>query len=116
MPFAPILQDAAAAASAFGGPQSRLEALALPFTDARLEEAYRYWQRKAATRAMPCRADIDPTEIPKLLPDVMLVDVLPGGRYRYRLRRTDGSFRIAAKRAELDMTDLRNVADVAIIL
>jgi p-cumate 2,3-dioxygenase beta subunit len=38
------------------------------------------------------------------------------GRYRYRLRRRDGGFRIAAKRAELDMTDLRSVADVAIIL
>jgi p-cumate 2,3-dioxygenase beta subunit len=38
------------------------------------------------------------------------------GRYRYRLRRTDDGFRIAAKRAELDMTDLRNVGDVAIIL
>jgi p-cumate 2,3-dioxygenase beta subunit len=38
------------------------------------------------------------------------------GRYRYRLRRGDGGFRIAAKRAELDMTDLRSVGDVAIIL
>jgi len=38
------------------------------------------------------------------------------GRYRYRLRRGDSGFRIAAKRAELDMTDLRSVADVAIIL
>ena len=38
------------------------------------------------------------------------------GRYRYRLRRSDGGFRIALKRAELDMTDLRSVADVAIIL
>lgn len=38
------------------------------------------------------------------------------GRYRYRLRRSDDGFRIAAKRAELDMTDLRAVADVAIIL
>lgn len=38
------------------------------------------------------------------------------GRYRYRLRRSDGGFRIAYKRAELDMTDLRSVADVAIIL
>jgi p-cumate 2,3-dioxygenase subunit beta len=38
------------------------------------------------------------------------------GKYRYRLRRSDGGFRIAAKRAELDMTDLRSVADVAIIL
>lgn len=38
------------------------------------------------------------------------------GRYRYRLRRSHGDFRIAAKRAELEMTDLRAVADVAIIL
>lgn len=38
------------------------------------------------------------------------------GQYHYRLRRGDGGFRIAAKRAELDMTDLRSVGDVAIIL
>lgn len=38
------------------------------------------------------------------------------GRYRYRLRLRDNGFRIAYKRAELDMTDLRQVADVAIIL
>jgi p-cumate 2,3-dioxygenase beta subunit len=38
------------------------------------------------------------------------------GKYRYRLRRSDDGFRIAAKRAELDMTDLRAVGDVAIIL
>jgi p-cumate 2,3-dioxygenase beta subunit len=38
------------------------------------------------------------------------------GRYRYRLRRSDGGFRITAKRVELDMTDLRSVGDVAIIL
>ena len=38
------------------------------------------------------------------------------GQYRYRLRRSRDGFRIAAKRAELDMTDLRSVADVAIIL
>ncbi|MEB3061951.1 aromatic-ring-hydroxylating dioxygenase subunit beta [[Mycobacterium] zoologicum] len=38
------------------------------------------------------------------------------GRYRYRLRRRDGQLRIAFKRAELAMTDLRAVADVAIIL
>ena len=40
---------------------------------------------------MPRRADIDPIEIPKLLPDVMLVDVLPQGRYRYRLIGTENT-------------------------
>ena len=38
------------------------------------------------------------------------------GRYHYLLRRRGDGFRINAKRAELDMTDLRGVADVAIIL
>jgi p-cumate 2,3-dioxygenase beta subunit len=38
------------------------------------------------------------------------------GRYRYLLRITAGGIRIARKRAELDMTDLRAVSDVAIIL
>jgi hypothetical protein len=61
------------------------EQAASPMTDMRLREAFDYWRGKAAGRTMPRRADIDPTEIPKLLRDVMLVDVLPEGRYRYRL-------------------------------
>ncbi|MBV8776046.1 MAG: PAS domain-containing protein [Alphaproteobacteria bacterium] len=60
------------------------------FTDARLEQAYLYWRSKAGTRAMPSRADIDPTEIPRLLPDVMLVECLDG-RYRYRLIGTENA-------------------------
>lgn len=57
----------------------------MPFTDARVAAAFYYWRRKRAGRSMPSRADIDATEIPKLLPDLMLVDVLGDGRYRYRL-------------------------------
>jgi p-cumate 2,3-dioxygenase beta subunit len=38
------------------------------------------------------------------------------GRYRYRLLHGDNGYRISYKRAELDMTDLRTVSDVAIIL
>jgi p-cumate 2,3-dioxygenase beta subunit len=38
------------------------------------------------------------------------------GRYRYRLRRSNNALRIAFKRAELDMTDLRAVSDLAIII
>jgi p-cumate 2,3-dioxygenase beta subunit len=38
------------------------------------------------------------------------------GRYRYLLRRSGDGYRIKTKRAELDLTDLRDVADVAIIL
>ncbi|OSC31578.1 aromatic-ring-hydroxylating dioxygenase subunit beta [Mycobacterium vulneris] len=38
------------------------------------------------------------------------------GHYRYLLRPAGDTFRIKTKRAELAMTDLRDVADVAIIL
>lgn len=38
------------------------------------------------------------------------------GKYQYRLRVTDDGFRIAHKRVQLDLTDLRTVGDVAIIL
>jgi hypothetical protein len=62
-----------------------------PFTDPRLEQAYLYWKEKAAGRTMPSRANIDPTEIPKLLPDVMLVERLDNGRYRYRLIGTENT-------------------------
>jgi len=89
MSVAPFLRDAAVPAGDVLPPHSRLEALALPFTDSRLETAYRYWQSKSGDSGMPRRADIDPTEIPKLLPDVMLVDVTPDGRYRYRLIGTE---------------------------
>jgi hypothetical protein len=62
-----------------------------PFTDLRLEQAYHYWLGKAAGRALPSRVDIDPTEIPKLLPDVMLVERFDSGRYRYRLIGTENT-------------------------
>ena len=62
-----------------------------PITDGRLQEALDYWRRKSAGKAMPRRADIDPLDIPKLLPDVMLVEVLPSGRYRYRLIGTENT-------------------------
>jgi hypothetical protein len=57
----------------------------LPISDDRLKGAFDYWQRKAAGQAMPRRADLDPADIPKLLPHVMLVEVHGPSRYRYRL-------------------------------
>jgi hypothetical protein len=56
-----------------------------PISDARLQGVYDYWCRISAGRPMPRRDDIDPVDIPKLLPHVMLVEVHGPGRYRYRL-------------------------------
>ena len=55
--------------------------------DPMLGAAFAYWVRKRGTRSMPCKRDIDPTEIPpKLLPNLQIIDVIDRGeRFRYRL-------------------------------
>jgi hypothetical protein len=51
-----------------------------------LGTAERYWQRMRGERALPSRRDLDPTEIPGLLPFVMLIDVEPEPLdFRFRL-------------------------------
>jgi hypothetical protein len=52
--------------------------------DERLRKGFEYWRQKAAGR-LPRRAEIDPVDIPHLLPHVRLVDVEEAGRFRYRL-------------------------------
>ena len=56
-----------------------------------------YWRSKLGGRAMPRRADIDPAEIPRLLPHLQLVERVDG-RYRYRLA---GTAIVAAYGSEL---------------
>jgi hypothetical protein len=56
-----------------------------------LQRMFDYWQSKLRGRRWPDRADIDPTEIPKLLPNIVLVDILPNRLdcFRYRLVGTE---------------------------
>ncbi|NBB82903.1 MAG: PAS domain-containing protein [Alphaproteobacteria bacterium] len=46
-----------------------------------------YWQRRRGDRAMPARRDIDPTDIPTLLANVLVTEIvdpaLPPGRHRH---------------------------------
>lgn len=51
----------------------------------RLRRLYDYWLAKAGTRPMPARAEIDPVEIPWAIGHLSLIDVEPGGEYRFRL-------------------------------
>jgi hypothetical protein len=54
-------------------------------------QMYAYWQQKRGVRRMPARADIDPTEIPRLLPNILISEyVAEAGleRWRYRLAGT----------------------------
>ena len=51
-------------------------------------QMYAYWHEKRGTRRVPRRGDIDPTEIPRLLPNVLISEYVPegeAGRWRYRL-------------------------------
>jgi hypothetical protein len=47
-------------------------------------ELYLYWFSKRGNRVMPSRSDINPVEIPVLLPFLSLVDKVEG-QFRYRL-------------------------------
>ena len=60
--------------------------------EAPLRELYLYWTEKRGAGTYPARADILPEEITRLLPFVLLMDVLEGGRYlRFRLVGTDAA-------------------------
>ncbi len=54
-----------------------------------LRRLYEYWDAARRGRRMPARADIDPVEIPWALGDLSLIDVLPDGRFRWRLDGTN---------------------------
>lgn len=56
-------------------------------TDRRLVRALEYWRAKANGRVMPDRVDLNPAEVPDLLPWIVLWDVTPDG-YRIRLAGT----------------------------
>lgn len=55
-----------------------------------IQEVVAYWRRKAGTRRMPSRADIDPAELKPYLARITLVDVVPDERrFVYRLVGTE---------------------------
>lgn len=59
-----------------------------------LLEAYLYWLVKKGDRPWPLRADIEPTEIPRLLPNLFLVEILQReAPMRFRIRLIGTAFR-----------------------
>lgn len=50
-----------------------------------LSELLHYWRSKCGPRPMPRRNDIDPTEIPKVLPHIMLIERAEDHSFRFRL-------------------------------
>jgi hypothetical protein len=59
-----------------------------------LAELYQYWSNRRGQRSLPARADIDPVDIPHLLPHIALTEIVPssdgkGPRFHYRLAGTE---------------------------
>ena len=50
-----------------------------------LSSLWRYWDMKRGRRRMPLRREIEPGEIPRLLPHLQLVERIEGKGFRYRL-------------------------------
>jgi hypothetical protein len=50
-----------------------------------LSSLWRYWHAKRGRGRMPLRSEIDPAEIPRLLPHLQLVDRVEDKGFRYRL-------------------------------
>lgn len=51
-----------------------------------IRELYNLWKSKGSVDRLPSRRDIAPAEMVRLLPNIMLIDVIqPGPRFRYSL-------------------------------
>jgi hypothetical protein len=50
-----------------------------------LRALYDYWEGRRAGGRLPARRDLDPLDIPDLLPNLMLIDVASEAELRYRL-------------------------------
>lgn len=58
----------------------------------RIRQIFGYWQSKCGARPFPSRADIDPVEIPRLLPYITMVDVRrEAPRFVFRLVGTEAA-------------------------
>lgn len=57
--------------------------------DTKLQQLLNYWRGKGSEGVLPSRKDIDPIEIPRLMPHVAMIDILRDPLdYRYRLSGT----------------------------
>jgi hypothetical protein len=64
--------------------------LPLRFRTGVVKEGYDYWVSKCADGRLPSRHDINPLEIPRLMPHVAIIDVKhePEMDFHYRLQGT----------------------------
>lgn len=75
-----------------------------------LADLHAYWQSRRGTRPVPLRRDIDPLEIPRLLPFLMLIEVERLEPLQWRIRLAGTNFRRFFGRDLTGMT--QNEADL----
>lgn len=78
--------------------------------EALLRELYDYWRRKHADERLPSRDDIDPSEMPSLLPNILLADTAETlGAFRYRLYGTEVCQGFEHDRTNIRFADLPRI-------
>jgi len=82
------------------------EPIAETVRSARLRALLRYWTDKSAGRAMPFRRQIEPTEIPRLLPIALLADVTASGA-RIRLLGSEATNAYGKEMRGLGVADIQ---------
>jgi hypothetical protein len=81
-------------------------------TDTALQQTLDYWQRLRGGRRMPARKDLNPADIPRLLPKLMLADVgqekadadIP--RIRFRLVGTEVVIRFGYEMTGYELSEI----------
>lgn len=79
-----------------------------------LRQAYDYWNAQRGSRPMPARADLDPADMRRLLPNIILMDVLHDAKpgwpldFRYRLIGTRADAMMNARYTGKCMSDLEH--------
>jgi hypothetical protein len=73
--------------------------------NARLQGILRYWKEKRGNLAMPALRQVDPIEIPRLLPIILIADILPKAT-RMRLMGTDATSAYGRETRGRDVNEL----------
>jgi hypothetical protein len=75
-----------------------------------LKDLLTYWNARRGERSMPARADIDPVDIPSLLPHIVLVETGETlGDFRYRLCGTEFCRGFESERTGVRFADLPRI-------
>ena len=80
----------------------------LKIAEPKLNALYSYWLSKCGNRPMPARPDIDPVEIPDLLPSLLLMDTAEElANFRFRLFGTELCKQFGEDRTGMNIGDFR---------